>query len=67
MIAKVVAVNAAAILLLAALSYVLAAVMLNGLASLERSLDPSLKPQREHQAIEDLKDASSQTRGPSHS
>ena len=44
MIAKVVAVNAAATLLLAVMSYVLAALMLNGLASLERSLDPSLKP-----------------------
>jgi uncharacterized membrane protein len=45
MIAKVVAVNAAAVLLLAVMSYVLAALMLNGLASLESWLDPSLKPE----------------------
>jgi len=48
MIAKVVAVNAAATLLLAVMSYVLSALMLNGLASLERWLDPSLKPGSGH-------------------
>ena len=48
MIAKVVAVNAAATLLLAVMSYVLSALMLNGLASLEQWLDPSLKPGSGH-------------------
>jgi hypothetical protein len=44
MMAKIVAVNAAAVLLLAVMSYVLSALMLNGLTSLEKWLDPSLKP-----------------------
>jgi len=44
MIAKVAAVNAVAVLLLAVMSYVLSALMLNGLATLEKWLDPSLKP-----------------------
>jgi len=48
MIAKVVAVNAVATLLLAVMSYALSALMLNGLASLDRRLNSSLKPGGDH-------------------
>lgn len=44
MIAKVVAVNAVAALLLWVLSYATSALMLEGLASLEKWLDSTLKP-----------------------
>ena len=43
MIAKIMAVNAVAILLLAAMSYAVSALMLEGLAALDKWLDPSRK------------------------
>lgn len=43
MIAKVVAVNAVAVLLLAVMSYALSALLLRGVASFDAWLDPSRK------------------------
>jgi hypothetical protein len=41
MVAKLVAVNAVAVLVLAVMSYALSALMLDGLEALDRRLDPS--------------------------
>ena len=46
MIMKFLAVNAGAMLLLAGLSYVISALMLEGLAALDRWLDPSRRSKR---------------------
>ncbi len=46
LVAKILMVNAAATLLLAGLSYATSALMLNGLAFLDKRLDPSRKPGR---------------------
>ena len=46
MIVKFLAVNAGAMLLLAGLSYVVSALMLEGLAALDRWLDPSRRSKR---------------------
>lgn len=48
MIAKVAVMNAAATLLMVVMAYAGSALALNGLAALDKWLDPSLKPGRSH-------------------